>query len=255
MSKPRADAIAQEFPAAPRERFVMDRHYLLCTVKGVLKMEAEGREWSLPPARAALIRAGVPVDCTLPQPVAAASVLFDEGFIPAPERGLAVFDLSPLARSLVREARRLGGAEGPGEGYAGAIFSALGAVALDLALTPSPAWISSPRTPALRRALDLTSAALEGRPSATEIAAAAGLSPRSLARHCADELGLTWRAALRRIRMIRAMELLASEPMGVAETAFATGYDSVSSFTEAFRDFAGCSPRVYRARFDELGDA
>lgn len=253
MQTPRADAVAQDFPAAPRERFQMERHYLLCTVQGVLRMEAEGREWSLPPARAALIRAGVPVYCTLPSRVSAASVLFDPGFIPAPERGLSVFDLSPLARSLVREARGLGGADGPGEGYAGAIFSALGAVALDLALSPSPAWIARARTPALTRALDLTAAALDGTPRMVEIAQAAGLSPRSLARHCADELGLTWRAALRRMRMIRAMELLASERMGVAETAFATGYESVSAFTEAFRDFAGCAPGAYRAQFAEQG--
>jgi AraC-like DNA-binding protein len=249
MQNPRADAVAQDFPAAPRERFVTERHYLLCTVKGVLRMEAEGREWSLPPARAALIRAGEPVFCTLPGPVSAASVLFDAGFIPAPDRALSVFDLTPLARSLVRETRRLGSADAPGQGYAGAIFTALGAVAIELAHHPSPAWIATARTPALARALALTSAAIDGEPQAAQIARAAGLSARSLSRHCAGELGLTWRAALRRMRMIRAMELLASDRLGIADTAFATGYGSVSAFTVAFRDFSGCSPAAYRARF------
>lgn len=252
MSEPRADVISQVFPAAPRQVFRVARHYLLCTTQGVVQLEASGRSYSLPPARAALIRAGEPVFVTLPGPVTAASVLFDEQFLPAPAEALSVIDLTPLARSLIQEARGLGGASVSGgtaeDDYAAAILSALGSVVLHLARRPSPAWMPAAKTARLGRALELTAAALGDNPQAGTIAAAAGLSSRSLARHCAEELGMSWRAVLRRMRMIRAMELIATEDIGIAQTAFASGYNSVSAFTAAFQDFAGCSPSTWRRR-------
>src|SRR5258705_13846899 len=80
-----------------------DRHYLLCPSAGALRLEAQGQAWLLPPARAALIEAGRPIQVSIPQPVTSASVLFDPGFAPPPPAPLTVFDLTPLARALVAE--------------------------------------------------------------------------------------------------------------------------------------------------------
>ncbi|GLY32279.1 hypothetical protein [Kineosporia sp. NBRC 101731] len=41
--------------------FLVDRHYLLCASAGVLRLEARGQTWLPPPARAALIEAGQPI--------------------------------------------------------------------------------------------------------------------------------------------------------------------------------------------------
>ena len=106
------------------------------------------------------------------------------------------------------------------------------------------------RSPALIRALALTEARLgEAAPSFEEIAAGAAVSPRSLARRFEAELGMTWRQALRRMRMIRAVEALAASSAPITTIAFEVGYGSLSSFNAAFRDFAGVTPSAYRASF------
>jgi len=98
-----AFAFARIFAAAPASQLEVDRHYLLCASRGALRLEAHGKVWVLPPARAALIAAGEPIQVAIPQPVTTSSVLFDPGFAPQPPAPLTVFDLSPLARALVTE--------------------------------------------------------------------------------------------------------------------------------------------------------
>src|SRR2546429_896633 len=98
-----AYSFVRMFASEPARDLCVDRHYLLCASAGALRLEAQGRAWLLPPARAALIEAGRPIRVSVPQPVTTASMLFDTGFIPAPPAPLTVFDLSPLARTLVTE--------------------------------------------------------------------------------------------------------------------------------------------------------
>jgi AraC-like DNA-binding protein len=60
---------------------------------------------------------------------------------------------------------------------------------------------------------------------------------------------MTWREALRRVRLTRAVELLAVGDTSVTEVALAVGYNSISAFNAAFRDLMGSSPSDYRASF------
>ncbi len=60
---------------------------------------------------------------------------------------------------------------------------------------------------------------------------------------------MSWRAALRRMRMIRAIELLAEGEQPVTQVALAVGYSSLSAFTAAFREMTGQSPAEYRRSF------
>ena len=46
-----------------------DRHYLLYSAKGAIRLEAEDRHWMLPPSRAAWIPANTPITVTLTQPI------------------------------------------------------------------------------------------------------------------------------------------------------------------------------------------
>ena len=118
-----------------------------------------------------------------------------------------------------------------------------------LAETPSPASMPAPACPVLARALALTAEQIDAAPSFAAIARAAGQSERGLARLFAAETGLTWRACLRRMRMIRAIEALAGTGDSVTEVALAVGYSSISAFNAAFRDFTGRTPTDYRASF------
>src|SRR3954452_5113433 len=119
-------------------------------------MEAHGKSWVLPPARAALIASGEPIQVAIPQPVTTSSVLFDPGFAREPPAPLTVFDLSPLARALVSECLGWPDAEEPLPPYARSVFGALAAVAWRLAEHPSPVTVPAGHSPELRRALDLT---------------------------------------------------------------------------------------------------
>jgi AraC-like DNA-binding protein len=244
-----AFAFARDFDAAPPSELRVDRHYLLCASRGALRLEARGSAWVLPPARAALIAAGEPIQVAIPQPVTTSSVLFDPGFAPDPPAPLTVFDLSPLARALVSECVAWPDAAEPLPPYAHSMFGALAAVAWRLAQHPSPVTVPAGQSPELRRALALTGDRLAEDVRFEDVADCVGLAPRSLARRFEDECGMTWRAVLRRMRVLRAVEELASNEDGVSAVAHRVGYTSLSAFNAAFRDLTGRTPTQYRATF------
>ncbi|MBV1860919.1 MAG: AraC family transcriptional regulator [Nannocystaceae bacterium] len=248
---PEARVIVGDFECAPRRAFQNDRHYLLYAAAGAMRIEADGRVWSLPPARAAWIAAGKEVHVTLTQPMSACSILYSPGFIPAPARPLAVVELSPLARELLLECRALASTS-PLEPYARTIFATLAAVVERLTADPSRAWLPVARSAELTRALALTEAQLAEAPVFRSVAAACGLSPRSLARRFRSEMGMTWRQVLRRLRMLQAVEALARADERITDVALACGYVSVSAFNAAFLDFTGQTPTAYRAAIRPL---
>lgn len=244
-----AFGFARDFAAAPSTELRVDRHYLLCASQGALRLEARGKSWVLPPARAALITAGEPIQVAIPQPVTTSSVLFHPGFAPAPTAPLTVFDLSPLARLLVSECVAWPDAEQPLPSYARSLFGALAAVAWRLAEHPSPVTVPAGQSPELRRALALTADGLADDVRFEDLAHDVGLAPRSLARRFEDECGMTWRAVLRRMRILRAIEKLAAGDDSVTTIAHEVGYTSLSAFNAGFRDLTGRTPTQYRATF------
>ena len=64
-----------------------------------------------------------------------------------------------------------------------------------------------------------------------------------------DESGMTWRAVLRRMRVLRAIEELAAGEDSVTTIAHRVGYTSLSAFNAGFRDLTGRTPTQYRATF------
>ena len=60
---------------------------------------------------------------------------------------------------------------------------------------------------------------------------------------------MTWRAVLRRMRVLRAIEELAAGEGSVTTIAHAVGYTSLSAFNAAFGDLTGRTPTQYRATF------
>jgi AraC-like DNA-binding protein len=244
-----AFSFVRDFEPAPPQALCVDRHYLLAASRGALRLEVDSTTWSLPPARAALIRAGVAIQVTIPQPVTTASVLFHTTFAPSPAATLAVVDLTPLARALITECSRWGDEDATLDAYALAMFRALAEATWELAKQPSPARMPAGRSPEVRRAVALTAERLAEDPRLVDIASEIGLAPRSLARRFEQELGMTWRAVLRRLRILRAIEQLAGTEHPVTQIAFDVGYSSLSAFESAFRDLIGQTPSDYRAGF------
>lgn len=240
----KATVIHGEFPAGGPIEFRDTRHYLLYARSGLLRLEAEGRRWSLPPARAALIAAGQPITFWLPQPVTALSVLFDPDWAPPPAKPLTAFDLSPLARSLLDELRPC--TDGPRDGYDLQLFDTLRQTIWRLSETPYPASRPTGKTALVIRALDMTEAQLGEAPTFAALARELAVTERTLARRIRAETGMTWSANLRLMRILRAAEDLAASNNGITEIALATGYASLSAFNAAFRELVGMTPSEYR---------
>jgi len=241
---PEAYCIQKDFPVSGPVALRFDRHYLLYAQRGMMRLQAEGMRWSLPPARAALIAAGQPISVSILSAMRSASVLFAPSLM-APTQPISVFEVTPLARALIAECRQWG-ADDVQSDYARRLFDALAAVSLRLAERPGPFGLPVPRSAPLARALELTEAHAQGEPSFAWIARETGQSERALARRFADELGMTWRHALRRIRIMRAVERLAEGDAPITDIGLSVGYQSVSSFNAAFRELMGMSPTAYR---------
>ncbi len=232
-------------PAAPSD-FEVDRHYLLYALEGTVRLEADGHRWTLPPARAALIRAGHPISITVLSKLTSASVLFAPDFMATPRRVLTVFEMSPLARELVRECRDWGSESGPLTPYARRIFETLADVVQQLAQVPSTCVLPSPSSPQLIKAVALTEELAHGDPSFEEIAAKSNQSTRALARRFASEMGMTWREVLRHVRIMKAVEELATTDAQITQVALSVGYGSLSGFNAAFRQHMQMTPSAFR---------
>lgn len=241
-----AYSVARLFPPTVRAEFRFDRHYLLYCTAGTMRLEAEGKVWSLPPSRAAIIAAGRSIHVTLPQAVMACSVLFDRTFIPAPTEALTVINMSPLARELILTCRIWTDVNKPLDPYARQLFATLAAVASQLAATPSNAAMPLPRSSGVAAAVQLTEQQMANAPDFASIARDVAMTERSLARHFSDEMGMTWRQALRQLRIIRAMELLGTNDTTITQAAYTVGYASLSAFNAAFLEISGQTPTAYR---------
>jgi len=82
-------------------------------------------------------------------------------------------------------------------------------------------------------------------PSADQLAAELGLSPRTLHRHLALE-GASYQAILDDLRRRLAIEFLENTRMRVDEVAERVGFSDATGFRRAFRKWTGASPTHYR---------
>lgn len=83
---------------------------------------------------------------------------------------------------------------------------------------------------------------LENPPNLEALARLCGCHPQYLSRTFSETAGMTISHCLRRLRIERAAELLASGQMNASEAALEVGYRSLSHFSQAFRAEKGTSP-------------
>ena len=223
-------------------------HYLLYASTGAFRLAVGQVEWLLPPQRAAWVAAHVPLRLSAAGPGTTSSVLFAENTIPQPEFASRVFAVSALAREMLLYATRWGPDRTGDDQTAGSFFQALAAVCADLAAYPDEFWLPQAQSAELDQAMAYTLAHLADKLALADVAGAANVSERTLARRFNEETGMTWSQFVHRARMIRAMELLARSDTKVIEVVYAVGYASVSAFNHAFRNFTGETPSGYCKR-------
>jgi AraC-like DNA-binding protein len=248
VATPLAYGFAQAFETLTPAWRSFGRHYLLYASAGTFHLDIAGTQWLLPPHRAAWIAADVPLRVRIRAPVTCCSVLYARAALPSPALPCQVFTVTPLAREMFLHAMRWGADRPPEDQQADRFFLALADLCVELAATPDDVWLPRGRSRELERAIEYTLEHLEEPLRFTAVADAAGVSARTLARRFVDEAQMPWRSFLHRARMIAAMELLAEGDLTVTETVFASGFDSVSAFSQAFRRFTGESPSAYRRR-------
>lgn len=86
-----------------------------------------------------------------------------------------------------------------------------------------------------------------GAPTVAAIAKALHVSQRSLHRNLQSE-GTSFRELLEQLRHERAAALLSNPSCSVAEVGFLLGFSELSSFSRAFKRWAGLSPIEFRAK-------
>ena len=100
--------------------------------------------------------------------------------------------------------------------------------------TPIPAG-PPPKAKVVAKALRLMSEAIEEPFGLTELAAATGVSERTLSRLFRRDLGVPPMRHYLRIRLRQAQQLLYQTELSLTEIALATGFQSLSAFSRAFR--------------------
>lgn len=223
-------------------------HYLLYASSGTFHLDLVGRSWLLPSQRAALIQCGVPVRIWTQAPVTSASVLF------APSESLQldfdcrVFYVSELARNMVSYCMHWDQHTAAEDPSARRMFMALADVCLKLSQQPDKYWLPRAQSRELERALQFTRQHLNMSLQLADVAAAACVSERTLARRFAEEINMNWREYLRRARLIAAMERLNQRSDNIAQVALACGFESLGAFNAAFKAFTNTTPSGYRNR-------
>jgi AraC-like DNA-binding protein len=154
------------------------------------------------------------------------------------------WEVEPYLHRIVDEHRHAGGA------FRDAIVRGnfLGACAIALRRAREPSHPSSSLlTPAQRHAVEqLADADDTARPTPTDLADAAGLSPDYFARLFQRTYGRSPRAWLVTRRIARAADVLSHTTSSVSEVAQRFGYDDLFLFSRQFKQVTGRSPRAYR---------
>lgn len=253
-SPPPAYCFHRVFPAREPDTVRFDRDYLLYAVRGAIRIEVDGRRWILAPCFAAWIPALTDIRIEITHPTECCSVLYVPGFVESLPSETVVFAVSSLARLMIRHSRRWG-ADGVGfDQHAETFFRALAQTCVELAATPSDVWRPSAAEARTAKAIAWAETHLHENVGLPDAASAAGTSERTLSRLLVSETGLTWAQTLRRLRMIRAVELLArweSSKDQITQVSLASGYASLSAFERAFREFIGLTPSAFRARNED----
>ncbi len=97
----------------------------------------------------------------------------------------------------------------------------------------------------LLRARDLLHAEVSRGPTLDELAGAAGLSRAHLARQFAQTFGMPPHQYLVHLRLDQAKRALAAGA-SVTEVCYATGFESLGTFSASFRRRTGVSPRQWQ---------
>jgi AraC-like DNA-binding protein len=225
-----------------------DLHQLEYSVDGAVAVTSRAARFVCPPHQAMWIPAGTGHASALGAG-RTVSVFLAPHLVPggAPGGEVRVLRAAPLLREMVLHALRWPIGRREDDAVAPVYFRALGALVTGWIDEQGPWSLPESGHPVAAAAMRCTRTDL-ARATPRTVAAAVGLSERSLRRLFAAEVGMAWSTYLSRARLLEAMTRLSTSDQGVLPIAVAVGYDSATSLTRALRAWTGATPSEYRAR-------
>lgn len=223
-----------------------DLHQVEYAFEGTAEVATAHGHYLLPPQQAVWIPAGLVHQTTLRR-VRSVSVFFAPELLPGAGNRARVLAAAPVVREMILYATRWPIGRRQPDPEADRYFQVLAMLVREWLDHETPLWLPVSDDPLVAAAMAYTSTHLA---TATEpgVCAAVGTSPRTLRRRFVAGAGVTWRHYLQASRVLRAMARLAESGDPVTTVALDVGFDSVASFSRAFRNVAGETPSAYRAR-------
>jgi AraC-like DNA-binding protein len=225
---------------------VHDLHQLEYAVEGVIQVETGTERFLSPPQQAVWIPAGVAHRTTLAK-VRNVSIFFDPEMIDGMSDRVRVFPADPVLREMAIFARRWPIDRTTCEPLADSYFNVMAGLLERWLETESPFHLPTTADPTVAAAVAYAEGHLDSVTFRTACTAAA-VSERTLRRRFAATLHMSWRTYLLRLRLLRAMALLAETSSTVLDVATKVGFDDPSAFARAFSTYTGQTPSAYRKR-------
>ena len=207
--------------------------------RGVMEVSSGQRMWLIPPQFAIWIPAGTMHSIRMPGAVSMRTLYFRKGSVRKMPPECSVLHVSPLLRELIVEAVRIGELKTRNRVHAALRNLTISAVE---SASTMPTSILLPED---SRGLDVARAILAD-PGARmlPLCRAAGVSARTLERLFRSQVGVSFEAWRRQVRLIRGIELLAAGTP-VKDAAYSVGYQQSSAFVQMFRKTMGVSPKAW----------
>lgn len=231
-------------------------HQFVYASSGVLTVTAAGQCFVIAPQQAVWVPAGLPHRTASLLGAEFRSLYVDAQALAGPQGQCTLLAVTPFLRALILEAGELLSADPAGPPATGATDEeARHLTALILArlarLQPLPASLPWPQAAGLGEMCEALYANPTDERDLAAWAAQLHQSGRTLSRHFQRETGMTLRAWRQRLRLFKAVELLAGG-QDVTQVALALGYASPSAFTAMFRQTMGQRPSAYRQQMREM---
>jgi AraC-like DNA-binding protein len=223
-----------------------DLHQIEYAFRGVVEVETAHAHHLVPPQQAVWIPAGLMHQTTLKR-VRTVSVFFEPEMVPAVEGRARILAAEPVVREMILYGVRWPIDRPTSDATADTFFDALAKIAFEWLDHETPLSLPTSNDPTVASVMAYTREHLD-HVKVRDVARAVGWSERTLRRRFLDTTGMTWRSYLLQSRLMRAMALLAEPGPSVLEVATVVGFESVSAFTRAFRNYGGETPSAYRTR-------
>lgn len=219
------------------------RAQLIFAASGVMTVSTGEGHWTVPATRAVWIPAGETHEIRMTGMVRMRTLYFEPRAVPTLPRACAVVMVTPLLRELILEAVRIPSDYGP-DGRDARIMRLI--VDEIRTLKQLPLQLRFPQDARARHVAMLVARELDSPRRLSEWAELGGVSPRTLERLFATELGVSFGRWKQQARLQASLPLIA-EGRGILETALQLGYESPSAFTYAFRRAFGMTPSRWAA--------